>query len=328
MKKYSLSLFVILSIFILGIMGCKTTPEELVDEDPALVESSVEESIEQESKTELVVDTVKGEPNWVVENKILAEKIIEARVMAVAAGAELYLPDELSVLDVNAREIEVVYEDGGDAKEYNENAQNMLLLYQALEQASLASSRNERIVGFDFVEEDATNYKKGNEAYEKAQALFTNGAAGSEILAAATLAAESFDIVLKTAFNKKAREKRSEVLDVKKQADSVKAGVASKKNYTNAVAIFTHADQKLAEGESEQAYDLFSSSHEQMLSIYKEVKQKREVARESIDRAKQRIEESKAKAVEADSIAPIEESSPKQAAVQKTEQDETAKDGE
>jgi hypothetical protein len=329
MKKYGLSLFVILSIFLIGIMGCKSAPtEELVTEEPAVVEAPAIVEPEPEVTKPVV------ERDWKTENESLIDQVTEARVKALAAGAELYLPDELGVLDVDARETQVVYDDGGDPEVFNTKAKNMLALYQALEQSSLAAERYERIQGFDFAGYDMVDYNKGNEASKNTEDLFTNGASGKEILASATLAADSYDKVLKTAFNKKARDKRAEVLEIKTQADLIKAGVADKDSYMSAVAIFTRGDQQLLEGDPEAAYNSFSTSYEQMASVYKTVSEKRAKAQESIDNAKKRIEASNTKAMQADTVAPIEETDPEQAASQdattqtSTVMDDAAKDGE
>jgi len=333
MKKYGLSLFVILNIFLFGIMGCKSAPtEEPTSEEPAVVETpeikETEPVVTEPEVTEPVV-----ERDWQTENEALTDEIKEARVKAIAAGAELYLPNELEVLDVDAREIQVVYQDGGDPEVFNTKAKNMLALYQALEQASLAAERYERIEGFGFADYDSLDFNKGNEASKKTEELFTNGASGQELLDSATVAAESYDKVLKTAFNKKAREKRAEVLEVKKQADIIKANVAEKDAYMSAIAIFTRADQELIEGDPEAAYNSFCTSYDQLTSIYNSVAAKRAKAQESLENAKKRIEASNEKAKEADTVAPIEETDPDQAAAQdaSTEdllEEETVKDGE
>lgn len=322
MRKNCLFLFVLMSISFFGFVGCKSAPEEEPIPSEEVVEATQpEQDPEAVSEPEEVYD-------WTSENETLIAEITEARVKAIAAGAELYLPEELVLIDTDSNKTQSMYSE--DSEEFNTSAKNIILLYEALEQSSLASERYERINGFDFATYDQDSYNEGVVAAMKARELLASGASGEEVLESTTLAAQSYLKVLHVAFTQKANEKRKEVVEIKKLADSIKANVAQKEQYENAIVFFTNGNKLLKEGDSEEAYKSFSKSHEDLTIVYNNVLQKREAAQEAIEKAKMRIEQSHTKASDADSVAPINEADPEQAAAQDLE-DETvipAKEGE
>ncbi|OJF77403.1 MAG: hypothetical protein BKP49_02765 [Treponema sp. CETP13] len=329
MRKSWLFLFVLMSISLLDFLGCKSTPEEESVPSESVVEAPQPEP-EPEAELEPVPEPAEPVYDWTSDNESLIAKITEARVKAIAAGAELYLPEELGVIDSDSNKIQSAYAEGGDPEEFNTSGQNIVLLYEALEQSSIASVRYERINGFDFASYDQDSYDEGVSAAAKARDLLANNGTGAEILEASTLAANSYDKVLNTAFTQKANDKRLEVLDIKKLADSIKANVAQKEQYENAIGFFSNGNKLLQEGDSEEAYNSFSKSLEDLTIVYNNVLEKREAAQAAIEKAKKRIEQSQIKASDADSVAPINEADPEQAAAQDMEEEtlNLEKDGE
>ena len=103
-----------------------------------------------------------------------------------------------------------------------------------------------------------------------------------------------------------AGRERQAALEAKKNADSVKAGVARKEEYTKASEIFKKADSSYVTANLEGAFNGYKTSKEAFTSMYEEIKEKRAAAQALIDAAKQKVADSENYAIEADSIAPLE----------------------
>ncbi len=291
MKKIILAM---MCLALLLFAGCKTPPEDTVE---------TTDTIETTEVPVVTPDVV--EDSLDVANEKLIETIYAAREKAVAAGAEQYFAGELQVVDIAASEAQSVYEDGGDDKVFNETASNILYQYMALEQASLAAKAQERIAQLGYESYDAESYAEGNRASEAALAMFTSGADGKSIYDESKKAADAYNKVLYEAFSSMASEKRASFLAVKEQADEVKAGVADKQNYANAVVFFTQGDANLVSDEPEAAYENFSIATDSMTTVYETVAEKRRMAQEAIDRAKRRLEDADQVAAAADSQVPL-----------------------
>ncbi len=246
-----------------------------------------------------------GVGDLATQNEQLKLDIEGARERAVAAGAEHYFPVELDVVDVVSSEAHVVYEEGGDEKEFNKAATDILNQYRALEQSAIAATSRDRIDALGFVDYDPASYEAGGLALDKATDLFNSGADGKEYYDAAKEAADAYLLVLNTAFASLANEERNKFLAIKAQADQIKAGVADKDNYSAAVVFFTQGDNDLKTNNAESAYENFKIALTDMTFVYETVVEKRMLAEEAIERAKQRTAQAEEVAVAADSIVPL-----------------------
>ncbi len=277
---------------LLVLSGCKSTPEEPIETPETTTETEVQPT---ETATDSLVDA----------NAALKADIEKARAMAITAGAEQYFSEELMVVDVASTEVHAVYEDGGDEEAFNENATDILYQYRALEEAAKASKAAETIAKMNLESYDANAYAEGNAASEAAFALFNSGSDGKSIYDEAKKASDAYGKVLFTAFTSLAKEERDRFMTVKAQADEIKAGVADKSNYANAVVFFTQGDQDLVSDNPEAAYGNFTIAADAMTTVYESVVEKRRLAQEAIDRAKRRLEDAEEVATTADTIVPL-----------------------
>ena len=127
------------------------------------------------------------------------------------------------------------------------------------------------------------------------------------MLEQATKAYTCFNSVLNIAYKQIAKDERSAAFVEKKNADSVKAGVAQKEKYNEAVELFKKGDTLYSMQNPEKAYENYKSSKEIFAAVYAEVSEKRAKAQKAIDEAKKRVAESAALANEADLNSPITE---------------------
>ncbi len=281
-------------ITLLVLTSCNTPPEEPVE--------TTEATTTEVPQVEPVETT---EDSLVAENEKLIADIEKAREMAIAAGAEQFFSDELMVVDVAATEAQSVYVAGGDEKAFNESANDILYQYKALEQAALAAKADARIAQMGFASYNEDKYAEANLASQTAFDLFNSGADGKSIYDEVKKASDAYMQVLNTAFSSLANEEREKFLGVKEQADEIKAGVADKSNYNNAVVFFTQGDADLLSEKPENAYNNFSVATESMTVVFETVAEKRRVAQEAMDRAKRRLEDADEVASTADTIVPL-----------------------
>ncbi len=308
MKKNRLICIVLCFFAVFIIFGCKSAPEEA----PVPEVENTEEVIEVEPTPEPVVvqpEVVEEIPvyDYTADNQNLEKSILEARNNAIAAGAQLYFPDELGVIDVVAVETQTVYKEGGSPEEFNKKATDLLYMYKALEQSCFAATDWEKINGFDFVQYNTEAYEEGNRSSEKVKELFKSGASGKEIYDEVLSAVKSYDLVLYSAYSVKAKEERVAVTNIKNKADEIKASVSEKANYQNAVVFYTQAESDLLADKPEVAYNNFVISHTVFRELYDRVFEKRQAAEEAIARAKAKTQQSDSVALSADEVAPLEE---------------------
>ena len=103
-----------------------------------------------------------------------------------------------------------------------------------------------------------------------------------------------------------AKTERAAALEAKKNADSVKAGVAKKAEYIEASNTFKKADASFVTKDLEGAYKGYRTAKNTFTNLYETIAAKRAAAQAAIERAKQRVAEAENYTKEADTIAPIE----------------------
>lgn len=279
-------------------VACKSTEvEEPVVEPPV---ETVEEVVEETPAVETVVEAA----DYSAANAKALAAVEAAREKAEAANAKDFYPSEWASAEKAYTQIKKDMADN-PAADYSSQLKDLTDRYDALEKASLASAMKKKADDLGFSEYDKESYDKGAAALEKYAAL--GDASGSDHKAQADAAYNSYKELMKKGFVALAGRERQASLEAKKQADSVKAGVAQKDTYAAAADTFKKADSSYVTGNIEGAYEGYKSSKETFLKLYAVISEKRAAAQAAIDRAKQKVQETENYAAEADEIAPLTE---------------------
>ena len=295
MKKWIVSLLSLYCLFALFSAGCKTPPKDTKPADETPVQTS--------DNTEVVQSGTDVKS----ESERLKTQMSAARKKAVDAGAARYFPDELTVVDTAASEARSVYDAGGSPADFNRKASDIVYQYNALEQASVAYSTRKKVNDMKFADSDRASYDAAEQAFAKAEKMFSEGAAGKDLYEQMKNAADKYNAVLNAGYKSLAEKERDRVAELKQKADAVKTGVADKNGYANAVAFYTRANQELQSGQTEKAYNDYIAAYGALDKVYQAVLKKRAAAENAMERAKRRVEEADAVAEKADGTVSVEQ---------------------
>lgn len=149
--------------------------------------------------------------------------------------------------------------------------------------------------------------------YDEAEALLAeyeaimndSSVSGEELQKKAEDILGKYNTVCIIGFKKLAKDARDVAYESKKLADSVKAGVAQKETYKEAVDNFKEGDALYAMQAAEKACGRYKKADEIFSDLYKTVSEKRAAAQAAIEAAKKRVAEVEDIAIDADHIKPI-----------------------
>ncbi len=293
MKKlafWALSVFLILSLIS---CGSKKGAEETAEPEPPAVEETVEETIEE---------TVEQGVSQAELDLALAN-MDNARQNAIDSDAEEYAPDFFDSLEEEYDELRKRAENGEDvAAECNDLAKR----YEALAAYVKALDAKETIDDYELPPLAKAAYDKGSKDLDDFEAMFNDeNAKSDDLLAKATSAYASFKSVLVALYKDIAKDARADALEAKKDADSVKAGVSEKREYTRAVELFKKGDASYSMNGYEAACDAYDEAYDIFSTLYETISEKRAAALAAIEAAKKSVEESAQVAEEADLEAPL-----------------------
>lgn len=293
MKKlafWALSVFLILSLIS---CGSKKGAEETAEPEPPAVEETVEETIEE---------TVEQGVSQAELDLALAN-MDNARQNAIDSDAEEYAPDFFDSLEEEYDELRKRAENGEDvAAECNDLAKR----YEALAAYVKALDAKETIDDYELPPLAKAAYDKGSKDLDDFEAMFNDeNASSDDLLAKATSAYASFKSVLVALYKDIAKDARADALEAKKDADSVKAGVSEKREYTRAVELFKKGDASYSMNGYEAACDAYDEAYDIFSTLYETISEKRAAALAAIEAAKKSVEESAQVAEEADLEAPL-----------------------
>lgn len=302
--KYFSVLLCASAVFFFVSCGSTPTKEEDLDFDPSKTE-------EQTEPAEPVVEEPTKEPEPVVEapdfsaaNQTLLEAAEKARQAAVDADAQKYYPEKFDQTD--QWYVEVKEKVSSDPKtDHSADVKDVTDKFNALAKASLARSMKERADELGFAGEDKSSYDKGAKALEEYDALAADSNS-ADLLAKADEAFNAYSALMLKGFKAFAGRERNAALEAKKNADSVRAGVAKKDEYKKASDDFKAADTAYVTKNIESAYRGYKSAKEAYTELYETVSKNRAAAQEAIERAKQKVAEAENYSVEADTISPLE----------------------
>ena len=293
MKKlafWALSVFLILSLIS---CGSKKGAEDTAEPEPPAVEETVDETIE-----EAVEQTVsKADLDLALAN------MDNARQTAIDSDAEEFAPDFFDSLEEEYDELRKKAENGEDVSaECNDLAKR----YEALAAYVKALDAKETIDDYELPPLAKSAYDKGCKDLDDFEAMFNDeNAKSDDLLAKATSAYASFKTVLVALYKDIAKDAREDALEAKKDADSVKAGVSEKREYTRGVELFKKGDASYSMNGYEAACDAYDEAYDIFSKLYETISEKRAAALAAIEAAKKSVEESAQVAEEADLEAPL-----------------------
>ncbi|MCR4900541.1 MAG: hypothetical protein K5907_06980 [Treponema sp.] len=290
MKKlaiFSLSVFLILSMMS---CGSKKPAEDTTEPTAPAVEETTEETPVEEVVSAADLD-------------LALANMSSSRQAAIDSKAEDFAPDFFNSLEKEYDALKARAENGEDvADECNELAKK----YQALAAYVKALEAKETIGNYELPAFAQTAYDKGCNDLDKFEELFDNpDATGDELLATATSAYASFKTVLTALYKEIAKDSRDDAIEAKKDADSVKAAVSQKTEYTKAADLVKKGDSLYAMNSFESAANNYKEAYDIFMKLYSDIFDKRAAALAAIEAAKKSVEESAAIAEEADLESPL-----------------------
>ena len=292
MKKVSIILLSIFTLLFFISCGSKPAAEE---QKPAAPE--VKEAVED--LTENVVDESLSEAAKLAK---LMEQINDARQAAIEAGADRNCPEQMNKLDYLLSGLK-------DSDNPEKAAQSIIDRYNLLATYSKAVDAKDEIDENGFESYAKNNYDRGVDNLDKVEAAFEADSDDFDksVFVNADNALKEFNTVINVAYKKIAKEEREAAMEAKKNADSVKAGVARKSEYKDAADLIQSGDSLYAMQNAKKAAEKYKDANTKFTYLYEDVSAKRAAAQAAIEEAKKRVAESEKFAEEADVKAPITE---------------------
>ncbi|MGN0739408.1 MAG: hypothetical protein ACI4LX_04475 [Treponema sp.] len=300
MKKYLLFAFMAMSLIF---VSCKSTEQEETPQDTTPQVTEPAESVETEEPVVTEEPKESGDTKSFTEsNSTLLEKVDESRNAAIKSGAETYYAERLSITDEMLKAIKEKAADGTDC---SAELNDLNYRYLALQKASETRRLKEKIEANGFDKENQVAYDAAEVLLSELEKVISENADGKTMYNAAEASYAAYHTIFYNSFKKLADTERSAAIEQKKNADSVKAGVAKKEEYKAIAEIFKKGDSCYVTKNPEGAYDNYKDAKEKYAALYQEVAEKRAAAQKRIDEAKAKVQNIENFATEADGIAPI-----------------------
>ena len=292
MKKVSI---ILLSLFtLLFFISCGSKPAA---EDEAPQAPDVTEAVEDLSEN--VVDESLSEAAKLAK---LLEEVNDARKAAIEAGADRNCPDQMNKLDYLLSGLK-------DSDDPEGAAKSIIDRYNLLANYSKAVDTKKEIDDSGFAPYAQNNYDRGVANLNKVEAAFEADTEdfNKSVFVDAENALKEFNTVINVAYKKIAKDEREFAMEAKKNADSVKAGVARKAEYNEVAELIQSGDSLYSMQNAKKAAEKYKDAKVKFTYLYEDVSEKRAAAKAAIDEAKKRVAESEKFAEEADIKAPITE---------------------
>ena len=291
MKKVSIILLSLFTLLFFISCGSKPAEEEQKPEAPEVTEAveDLSENVEDEGLSEAA------------KLAQLIQQVNDARQAAIDAGADRNCPDQMDRLDKLLAGLK-------DSDDPDSAAKSIIDRYNLLATYSKAVDAKEEIDENEYDSYAKNNYDRGVDYLEKVEDAFDSDSDFDKtVYVNAENALKEFNTVINVAFKKIAKEEREAAIEAKKDADSVKAGVARKAEYKEAADLIQTGDSLYAMQNAKKAAEKYIEATEKFTYLFEDVSEKRAEAQAAIDEAKKRVAESQKFAEEADVKAPITE---------------------
>lgn len=278
--------------FALVFTSCGSTPKK----DPV---SELQDDVKDiEDQTTDVIEQIAA-----VDNTAALEKTEAARQAALDAGADKIAAEQFKVADSLYDGLKSNDAAGVDLSVPLADVEKR---YAALEKYAKALEAKKKIEEKNLSSYDKESYDAGCTALSDFENLNSStNLLGTLMFDKASMANGKFINVLNKAYKQLAKDARVEAFKAKRNADSVKAGVAAKAEYTKAVEEFKAGDTNYAMQNAEVAFNHYLASTQQFNSVYATVSEKRAAAQAAIDAAKAQVAASENYALNADQVKPL-----------------------
>ena len=285
MKKLPFILLSLLTLLFFISCGSKKAADEQKPDAPDVVEDVADENLDDAARLEKLMD-----------------QINDARKSAIEAGAERHCPEQMKKLDYLLAGLK-------DEKNPDSSAKSIIDRYNLLANYSAAKEAKKEIEEKDFISYAKNNYDRGVDYLSKVDNAFASGKDNYDksVYTNAENSLKEFNAVINVAYKKVAKEEREAAMEAKKNADSVKAGVARKEEYKVAADLIQSGDTLYSMQSAKKASEKYKDANVKFTYLYNDVSAKRAAAQAAIEEAKKRVAESAEFAAQADVKAPITE---------------------
>lgn len=292
MKKVCIILLSLFTLLFFISCGSKPAAEEPAPQAPEVSEA-----------TEDIIENVTDEGLSEAEKLAkLMEQINDARKSAIEAGADKNCPEQMDKVDYLLSGLK-------DSDDPEAAAKSIIDRYKLLANYSSAVNAKKEIDDNGYKSYAQNNYDRGVDNLSKVDAAFDSDSDTFDktVFVYAENALKEFNTVINVAYKKIAKEERDAAMEAKKNADSVKAGVARKTEYKEAADLIQNGDSLYSMQNAKKAAEKYKEANTKFTYLYEDVAAKRAAAEAAIEEAKKRVAESQKFAEEADVKAPITE---------------------
>ena len=259
-------------------------------------------------------DNEKAAP--ILKDAIAAFKEVIAKGAGILAAENRKRADEMKALAVEAGAPETAaermaqgdtaYAAGASLSEGKKDEEALVAFetarktYEAAYKKAKALGIRDSIEEKDFAQFDEGNFKLADEKLAASDSLFESDPdAALDALDEATL---RYNLVVQKGWQTYAVERKAPADDAKRRSEEIKAQVAVKEKYAEALAVYNNASALLAGGNYQEAGPEFDRSAELFEEAYAEAEVKRETALAALAEAEARTQESESKAIAGDEI--------------------------
>lgn len=306
MKKIAFTLCAAALAFSLISCGSKPEPEPEVEPQAPVVEEVKTPEPEpvitptpEPEQTEPEVAEPEIEEPEVFDNTETLQKLDASRDEAIKSGANKYAATELAEIDALYKALKARAEAGEDV---SAESAELIKLYEIITTYAKAMELKEKIDEDDLAQYAQNVYNDGEKLIDE---IDESEEWTLDLLDKAKEAYSKFNTVCIQGYKALARQAREDAFASKRDADSVKAGVARKDKYNEAVDFFKLADSLYAMQSPEKAITNYNKSEDLFDDLYDELYEARAAAQRAIEAAKRKVEESALYAEQADEEAPI-----------------------
>lgn len=223
----------------------------------------------------------------------------EMKAEAIKVGAPERAAERLAQGDA-------VYATGASSLDAKKN-EEALIAFEKARQTYEAAYKKAKALGIrnsieekDFAQYDAGNFKLADEKLAESDSLFaSNPEAALDALDEATL---RYNLVVQKGWQFYAAGKKAPADDAKRRSEEIKAPVAVKEKYSQALTVYNNASALLAGGNYQEAGPEFDRAAALFEEAYAEAEVKRNAALAALAEAEARAQESESKAKAGDQV--------------------------